>query len=188
VSELGTSVSMVITGRMPTEKASLRIANRTGIPVDLFAATEDNWWNYLVCRTGPADSNAHRDGRPSVRMVLARASRAVARSAGDREERKVQSEEGTWLLAFQSRWLVETGRFEVVVEFQRLHRIVAEFESDRVVYSCLPTTGLNTSSYIFVRPSRAWSVGEAAITAEIRCPKLLPPPAPELDESQPPLM
>ena len=29
----------------------------TGLPVDFFAATEANWWNYLVCRTGPADSN-----------------------------------------------------------------------------------------------------------------------------------
>ena len=29
----------------------------TGIPVDLFAATEENWWNYLVCRTGPAELN-----------------------------------------------------------------------------------------------------------------------------------
>lgn len=29
----------------------------TGLPVDLFAATPENWWNYLVCRTGPADSN-----------------------------------------------------------------------------------------------------------------------------------
>jgi DNA polymerase (family 10) len=29
----------------------------TGLPVDLFAATPDNWFNYLVCRTGPADSN-----------------------------------------------------------------------------------------------------------------------------------
>lgn len=29
----------------------------TGMPVDLFAATEENWWNYLVCRTGPAESN-----------------------------------------------------------------------------------------------------------------------------------
>jgi DNA polymerase (family 10) len=29
----------------------------TGMPVDLFAATAENWWNYLVCRTGPADSN-----------------------------------------------------------------------------------------------------------------------------------
>jgi DNA polymerase/3'-5' exonuclease PolX len=29
----------------------------TGLPVDFFAATESNWWNYLVCRTGPADSN-----------------------------------------------------------------------------------------------------------------------------------
>lgn len=29
----------------------------TGLPVDLFAATRENWWNYLVCRTGPAESN-----------------------------------------------------------------------------------------------------------------------------------
>lgn len=29
----------------------------SGLPVDLFAATTENWWNYLVCRTGPADSN-----------------------------------------------------------------------------------------------------------------------------------
>lgn len=29
----------------------------SGVPVDLFAATTENWWNYLVCRTGPAESN-----------------------------------------------------------------------------------------------------------------------------------
>lgn len=29
----------------------------SGIPVDVFTATEENWWNYLVCRTGPAKSN-----------------------------------------------------------------------------------------------------------------------------------
>lgn len=29
----------------------------TGLPVDLFKATADNWFNYLVCRTGPAASN-----------------------------------------------------------------------------------------------------------------------------------
>lgn len=29
----------------------------TGIPVDFFAATTDNWWNYLVCRTGGATNN-----------------------------------------------------------------------------------------------------------------------------------
>lgn len=29
----------------------------SGMPVDLFAATPENWWNYLVCRTGPAESN-----------------------------------------------------------------------------------------------------------------------------------
>ncbi len=29
----------------------------SGIPVDLFATSEAAWFNYLVCRTGPADSN-----------------------------------------------------------------------------------------------------------------------------------
>lgn len=29
----------------------------TGLPVDLFSANPDNWANYLVCRTGPAESN-----------------------------------------------------------------------------------------------------------------------------------
>jgi len=29
----------------------------SGIPVDLFAATDDVWWNYLVCRTGGAQNN-----------------------------------------------------------------------------------------------------------------------------------
>lgn len=30
---------------------------QSGIPVDLFRANNENWWNYLVCRTGPASSN-----------------------------------------------------------------------------------------------------------------------------------
>lgn len=29
----------------------------TGIPIDFFSATEANWWNYLVCRTGGAENN-----------------------------------------------------------------------------------------------------------------------------------
>ncbi|MGV1047694.1 MAG: hypothetical protein ACOYD4_04095 [Solirubrobacterales bacterium] len=29
----------------------------SGIPVDFFATTEACWFNYLVCRTGPAESN-----------------------------------------------------------------------------------------------------------------------------------
>jgi DNA polymerase/3'-5' exonuclease PolX len=29
----------------------------TGIPVDFFEATKANWWNYMVCRTGPKESN-----------------------------------------------------------------------------------------------------------------------------------
>ena len=39
------------------EKNKLAVHVATGIPVDLFAATAENWWNYLVCRTGPAESN-----------------------------------------------------------------------------------------------------------------------------------
>jgi DNA polymerase/3'-5' exonuclease PolX len=39
------------------EKNKLMRHIGTGIPVDLFAATEENWFNYLVCRTGPLESN-----------------------------------------------------------------------------------------------------------------------------------
>ena len=36
----------------------LAVHVETGLPVDLFAANVANWSNQLVCRTGPADSNA----------------------------------------------------------------------------------------------------------------------------------
>jgi DNA polymerase/3'-5' exonuclease PolX len=39
------------------EKNKLMRHIATGIPVDLFAATRENWYNYLVCRTGPSESN-----------------------------------------------------------------------------------------------------------------------------------
>jgi len=29
----------------------------TGLPVDFFTSSMPTWWNYLVCRTGPAESN-----------------------------------------------------------------------------------------------------------------------------------
>lgn len=38
-------------------KNKLAVHVPTGIPVDLFTASAENWWNYLVCRTGPAESN-----------------------------------------------------------------------------------------------------------------------------------
>jgi DNA polymerase/3'-5' exonuclease PolX len=38
-------------------KNKLGIHCRSGIPVDFFATTPEAWYNYLVCRTGPADSN-----------------------------------------------------------------------------------------------------------------------------------
>lgn len=38
-------------------KNKLMIAVKSGIPVDFFATTKEAWWNYLVCRTGGADTN-----------------------------------------------------------------------------------------------------------------------------------
>ena len=39
------------------EKNKLAVHVASGIPVDLFTATSENWFNYLVCRTGPAELN-----------------------------------------------------------------------------------------------------------------------------------
>ena len=39
----------------PKNKLATHVAS--GIPVDLFAATEENWWSYLVCRTGSGEHN-----------------------------------------------------------------------------------------------------------------------------------
>jgi DNA polymerase/3'-5' exonuclease PolX len=38
-------------------KNKLMVHLGSDIPVDLFTATEANWWNYLVCRTGGAENN-----------------------------------------------------------------------------------------------------------------------------------
>ena len=38
-------------------KNKLAVHPASGIPVDFFAATEANWFNYLVCRTGGAENN-----------------------------------------------------------------------------------------------------------------------------------
>lgn len=35
----------------------LAVHCETGIPVDLFSTTKENWWNYLVCRTGSEATN-----------------------------------------------------------------------------------------------------------------------------------
>lgn len=39
----------------------------SGIPVDLFAANEQNWWNLLVCRTGGKANNLEIARRAQVR-------------------------------------------------------------------------------------------------------------------------
>jgi DNA polymerase/3'-5' exonuclease PolX len=38
-------------------KNKLAVHQSSGVPVDLFAATEASWFNYLVCRTGGAWNN-----------------------------------------------------------------------------------------------------------------------------------
>jgi DNA polymerase/3'-5' exonuclease PolX len=40
------------------EKNKYAVDCATGIPIDFFAATRENWWNYIVCRTGGADNNS----------------------------------------------------------------------------------------------------------------------------------
>lgn len=39
----------------PQNKLAVHVP--TGIPVDLFVTNAESWWNYLVCRTGGAESN-----------------------------------------------------------------------------------------------------------------------------------
>lgn len=39
----------------PSNKLALH--RRSGIPVDLFATREPAWWNYVMCRTGGAETN-----------------------------------------------------------------------------------------------------------------------------------
>lgn len=39
------------------EKNKLAVHTASGIPVDFFRASENNWFNYLVCRTGGAENN-----------------------------------------------------------------------------------------------------------------------------------
>lgn len=35
----------------------LMVHQRSGVPIDFFAATEETWWSNLVCRTGGKESN-----------------------------------------------------------------------------------------------------------------------------------
>jgi len=57
--DAGTLARRLLAGDRTAWGAKNKLATHaaTGMPVDLFATTEDSWWNYLVCRTGPADSN-----------------------------------------------------------------------------------------------------------------------------------
>jgi DNA polymerase/3'-5' exonuclease PolX len=39
------------------DRNKLAVHGQSGIPIDFFSATPENWWNLLVCRTGGAESN-----------------------------------------------------------------------------------------------------------------------------------
>ncbi len=39
------------------DKNKLAVHMASGIPIDFFSATESNWFNYIVCRTGGAENN-----------------------------------------------------------------------------------------------------------------------------------
>jgi DNA polymerase/3'-5' exonuclease PolX len=39
------------------KQIKLAVDLESGIPVDFFPTSEISWWNYLVCRTGPKESN-----------------------------------------------------------------------------------------------------------------------------------
>ena len=39
------------------EQIKLGVHVASNVPVDFFQARPESWWNYLVCRTGPAESN-----------------------------------------------------------------------------------------------------------------------------------
>jgi DNA polymerase/3'-5' exonuclease PolX len=44
-----------VVGYGPRNKFLVHTAS--GIPVDVFQSTDSGWWSYLVCRTGPKESN-----------------------------------------------------------------------------------------------------------------------------------
>jgi DNA polymerase/3'-5' exonuclease PolX len=56
-------------------KNRLAVHVETGCPVDLFTTTHDAWWNYLVCRTGPAASARHFSSPVSVSSAITASSR-----------------------------------------------------------------------------------------------------------------
>jgi hypothetical protein len=74
----------------PKNKLAL---HRAGIPVDLFSATEDNWWNYVVCRpdhtritfaSRQPPSSAAGNGIPTARLPALAHSQASAKSTRSR--------------------------------------------------------------------------------------------------------
>lgn len=49
------------------QKNKYAVHVKSGIPVDFFSATEENWFNYLVCRTGGKDNNTLIAGTAQAR-------------------------------------------------------------------------------------------------------------------------
>ena len=53
-----------VCSRLIVASSPRRALHRDGIPVDLSTATEDNWWNYVVCRTGPTPATSELPRKP----------------------------------------------------------------------------------------------------------------------------
>jgi DNA polymerase/3'-5' exonuclease PolX len=74
----------------------LALHRESGIPVDFFATREECWFNYLICRTGPAEMNAR-----------------IARLARERGLHWHPYEKGFTRLSDSSDWIAITNERQV---------------------------------------------------------------------------
>lgn len=72
---------------------------KTGIPVDLFATSEENWWNSLVCRTGSANSNKRLAAAALAKGWTFEAYGPGFRRLGSNEYHRTTSEEDVFKFA-----------------------------------------------------------------------------------------
>jgi DNA polymerase/3'-5' exonuclease PolX len=81
----------------PLNKFAVHVAS--GIPVDLFASTEENWWNSVVCRTGSANSNKRLAAAALAKGWTFEAYGSGFRKLGSREHYQTKSEQDVFRFA-----------------------------------------------------------------------------------------
>ena len=90
------------------EKNKYLVHALTGIPVDLFAATPESWWNYLVCRTGGAGTNVLIAARAKERGYKWNPYGSGFTRLSDGETIPMESEHGVFKfvgLSYEEPWL-----------------------------------------------------------------------------------